>query len=439
MRRLLWGLAVAVACGAAVAGVLAASPTRAQEDQPQVAGPELREEPGGELSVRITPEMVRYSHTRYALYFAGALVEVVALWALLRFRVSARLRDFAERRGRNGVQRAYLYYPLLTLVYSVLTLPLAFYSSYLLPHQYGLSNQTPGGWVLDLAKRFAIGAVIAPPLIAFLYWSIRRSPRRWWLAFWLASIPLLIAAVLLSPLIIDPLFNRFGPLQDEALRTRILALAEQAGIENSRVFEVDASVRTKQVNAYVTGLGGSARIVLWDTLLQRLDDDEVLFVMAHEMGHYVERHVPIGLALSICGSLVLLWAVDRGSRRILARKGAAWEVRGLDDLASLPLLLLLLSVLNFLGSPVESAISRTIESRADQFALRLTNAPRAGISAYVKLAELNLAHPSPPPFIEYWMFSHPSLQKRINAAREWEQRQQPAIGGEQSAVNRGDE
>lgn len=420
MRRFLLGIVVAAACGIALLGALTTGPARAQADDPLRRGAELQEAPSGEVSVRVTPEMVRYSSTRYALYFAGVVVDALALWALLRFRVSARLRDLAEARGKNRLLQAFIYYPLLMLVYGALTLPLALYSSYLLPHQYGLSNQTPAGWIMDLAKRFAIGALIAPPLIAFLYWSIRRSPRRWWLGFWLASIPLLIGAVLLVPLVIDPLFNRFGPLQDQDLRAKIIRLAERAGIENSRVFEVDASVRTKQVNAYVTGLGGSARIVLWDTLLQRLDEEEALFVMAHEMGHYVERHVPIGLALSICGSLVLLFVVDRASRVALARRGERWGVRGLDDLASLPLLLLVLSLLNFLGSPVESAISRTIESRADQFALNLTEDPRAGMTAYVKLSELNLSHPDPPPFIEFWMFSHPPLQDRIEAARNWQ-------------------
>jgi Zn-dependent protease with chaperone function len=289
-----------------------------------------------------------------------------------------------------------------------------------LPHQYGLSTQTLAGWTLDRVKQAAIGGVVGSLLVALLYWSIRRSPRRWWLGFWLASIPLAIAGVLLVPLVIEPLFNKFRPLQNEALRTRILALAHQAGIEEGRVFEVDASQRTKAVNAYVTGLGGSARIVLWDTLLQRLDEDEALFVMSHEIGHYAERHVPIGLTLGIFGTLGVLLLTDGAARRLIKERGDQWDVRGLDDLASLPVLLVIVSLISFFGSPVESAISRTMETRADQFALRQTGNPEAGVASFIKLAELNLSHPSPPPFIELWMFSHPPLQKRIDAARAWE-------------------
>jgi Zn-dependent protease with chaperone function len=305
------------------------------------------------------------------------------------------------------------------LAYGALLFPLALYSSFILPHQFGLSNQSAAGWALDRLKQAAIGAAVGPLVVALLYWSIRKSPRRWWLGFWLASIPLAVAAVLLVPLVIEPLFNRFGPLRNESLRASILTLAQRAGIERSRVYEVDASKRTKAVNAYVTGLGGSARIVMWDTLLERLDEEEVLFVMAHEIGHYAERHVPIGLSLGIFGTLGVLLLSDGAARRLIKEHGGQWGVRGLDDLASLPVLMLIVSLINFFGSPVESAISRTMESRADQFALRLTRDPEAGVASFVKLSELNLSLPSPPPLVELWMFSHPPLQKRIDAARAW--------------------
>jgi Zn-dependent protease with chaperone function len=424
VKKLLFGLAVGTLFGASVLGALLSPRAAAQEQtggrapQPEDArrqgGAGRSEE--GELVVKVTPEMVRYSHTRYALYFGAALLNALALLFLLRSRVSARLRDLAEQRGKNGLLRAYIYYPLFTLAYGLLTLPLTFYASYLLPHQYGLSNQSLRGWLLDGAKSFGISAALGPPVLALLYWTIRRSPRRWWVGFWLASIPLLVLMILLAPLIIDPLFSRFQPLRDERLRERILALARRAGIERSRVFEVDASQRTKAVNAYVTGIGGSARIVLWDTLIEKLDEDEILFVMAHEMGHYVEGHVPLLLGVSILGSFAALFLVDRGTRKVLEKNGEAWGARGLEDLASFPALLLVLSLLNFFGSPVEAALSRTIERRADTFGLRMTNDGRAAASAFIKLSELNLSLPNPPPFVEFWFFTHPPLQDRIDNA-----------------------
>lgn len=416
--RLLLGLAAGFAAGVAavlLAGVARAAPSAPPRDTSREVTAELR--------VRITPEMIRYSNTRYALYFASALINALALLFLLESRASARLREFAERRSRSPLLRAYVHVPLLLLAYGLLTLPLSFYATFLLPRQYGLSTQTLGRWVLDGVKGFALSATILPPVAALLLWIVRRSEGGrgwpWWVLFWLASIPLTIFLVFVSPLVIDPLFNRFRPLQNERLRQRITALAERAGIERSRVFEVDASRRTRTVNAYVTGIGGSARIVLWDTLLRRLEEREVLVVTAHEIGHYVERHVVIGLLLGILGSLGALFVGDRLARAWLARRGAAWGVRGLDDPAALPALVLALSLLGFFSSPVESAISRTLERRADRFALELTGDGRAAASAFVKLSEFNLSHPSPPAFIEFWLFSHPPLEERIRTALAW--------------------
>lgn len=414
MRLLLRALLIGTACAAAL---FAATGATARADPP--AG-----EQAADLQVRVTPEMVRYSYTRYALYFVGTAVHLAVLWWLLRGGLSARLRDLAERRTPNRVLQALLYYPLLTLAYGLATLPLAFYSSFLLPHQYGLSNHTLGGWAWDRLRSWGVSAAIGAPVVALLFWTLRRSPRRWWFGFWLLSLPLLVFATLLAPLVVDPLFNRFRPLADEALRDRILALAARAGIEGGRVYEVDASRRTRAVNAYVTGIGGSARIVLWDNLLEKLDEDEVAFIMAHEMGHYVEGHVPLLLLAGCAGSLGLFFLADRLGRATVARYGDGWQLRGLDDLAALPVFLGLLMLLNFLGDPVESAVSRHFETRADDFALRLEDDGRTGARAYVKLAEHNLSLPSPPPFIEFWMFSHPPLSRRIarslahDAARE---------------------
>ena len=363
--------------------------------------------------------MARYSHLRYALFFGGALAELAVLLLVLCTGASARIRDAAERRVRNPIVRAYVYFPLFSAATALLMLPLAVYSGFVLPHQYGLSNQPAPDWAWDRLRSLAITCVLGPPVVALLFWTLRRSPRRWWLGFWVASIPLIVISAILAPIVIAPLFNRFGPLRNERLKARLLALAAEAGIERGRVFEVDASRRTRAVNAYVNGLGGSARIVLWDTLLEKLDEEEVLFVMAHEMGHYVEGHVPMGVAAGIVGSLILLALTDAGVRRLVLLHGERWKLRGPGDLAALPAYLLVLALLNFFGSPVESAISRVFETRADTFALRLRGGGPAAASGYVKLSELNLSLPNPPPFIVWWMYSHPPLQERIDRALAW--------------------
>ncbi|MBM3460033.1 MAG: M48 family peptidase, partial [Armatimonadetes bacterium] len=222
--------------------------------------------------------------------------------------------------------------------------------------------------------------------------------------------------VLVAPVLVDPIYNRYTPLPDTPFRARILELAHSAGIRESAVFQVEMSHRTKSVNAYVTGLGGTARIVLWDTLLLRLSEEEALAVMAHEMGHYVERHVPIGLAGAVAGTLVLLLILDRLARAALHRWRNRWRVEGLDDLAMYPLYLALVIGLNFAASPVTCALSRVLESRADEFALRQTADPRDVASALVKLSENNLSDPRPPAFVEFWLFTHPPLQARIDRA-----------------------
>jgi STE24 endopeptidase len=417
LKRLLTGIALGTALGMALTLALWPQPAAAQE--PPVALPTPGPGPHGDrrqLEVRVTPEMVQYSQTRYALYFGRTLAGLLILTLLLSTGVSARLRAFAERKSRNPIAQACIYYPLLLGLYTTLMLPLSFYSGFLLPHQYGLSTQALPAWLGDALKRLLVSAGVGAPVVAFFYWTVRRWPRHWWLPLWVASIPMMTLMIVLAPLIIAPLYNRFQPLRDEALREKILALANEAGIERGRVFEADASRRTRSVNAYVTGLGGSARIVLWDTLIERLDEEEVLFVMAHEMGHYVERHILVNLLVSISGTLFVLLFIDRAARLLVRRNGRRWGVSGLEDLASLPAVLLLLSLLNFFGSPVESAVSRTLESRADAFALQLTGDGEAAASSFIKLSEHNLSHPSPPRFIELWMFSHPPLQRRIERA-----------------------
>jgi STE24 endopeptidase len=427
MKKLLWGLVVGTVVGAAVTGAVLGRPAAAQGSREKAAAvppAPAERQPDDDLTVRITPEMVRYSNTRYALYFVGTLCNLLVLVLILRSGLSARIGEFAERKSNNGLVRAFIYCPLFLAAYSVLMLPLAFYSGFVLPHQYGVSTQSLGNWVLDSGKSFGLRALMGSPVVALLYWTLRTKPRSWWLGFWIATIPLLVLTTLLWPLLVDPLFNTYQPLRNIQLRDRILALAEKAGIERGRVFEVDASRRTKAVNAYVTGIGGSARIVLWDTLLQKLDEDEVLFVMGHEMGHYAERHVPLLLAGSIVGTLFFLIIIDRSARLLIARNGEAWKIDRLDQIASLPVLVLLTTVLNFLGSPVESAISRTFEQRADTFGLRLTGDGRTAARSFIKLSELNLSHPDPPLFIELWMFSHPPLKQRIEKALAW-----PRAGG----------
>jgi STE24 endopeptidase len=393
---------------------------------PNAAEVERREQPSADeaaLTPRVTPRMVRHSYTRYALYFVGTALELVILVFLLRSGASARLRDAAERRTTRFVPQALLYFAGFTVAVTLLGFPLLFYRSWWLPHQYGLSDQSLGAWLWDRAKEVVVGFALTAPLVGAAYALIRRQPRRWWVSFWLLSIPVTVLLVLVAPVLLDPIFRNYQPLRDTTLRDKILALATKAGIEGGRVYQVDMSRETKTLNAYVTGLGQTKRIVLWDTTLEKLEPDEILFIMAHEMAHYVYNHVYWGTGLSIAGSLFLFFLLDRLSRGALRRWGDDWGVRDLGDLASLPALMAVLTLLQFFGTPAMATVSRVMERQADRFGLEITGDGRAAARAFVKLSEENLSLPHPPAFIRFWLGTHPSLGERIDMSLAWERRQ----------------
>ena len=254
------------------------------------------------------------------------------------------------------------------------------------------------------------------------YLLLRKSPRRWWLYTSLLAVPFMFLAMLIAPIWIDPLFNRFGPMQDKTLEAKILAEAQRAGIEGGYVFQVDKSVDTNAVNAYVTGLGNTKRIVLWDTLLAKLDPAEVLFVMAHEMGHYVLNHVIQGILVGFLAVLAGLYAVHRMAGFLIRRSQGRFGFNELSDIASLPLIVLLTSVVSLVLSPAVLAYSRYTEHEADRFGLELTQNNHAAATAFVKLQQENLSNPRPGLLYTLWRGSHPSLGDRIdfvNTYRPW--------------------
>jgi Zn-dependent protease with chaperone function len=421
-RRWILPLAAAAlaAAGAFLAGSAQGERATGDELRPTARTPESgswrRER--SEARIRVTPAMRRYSYWRYAFAFAAPVVELLALGVLLESRLSARLRDAAERRFRGPFARAAAYTLFFGAVYTVLTLPLTFFSGWYLGRCYGITRQSLPAWLWDGVKGFLVGVGIAAPLVWLLYACLRRGSRRWWLAFWLASLPVMVFLTAIAPVLIAPLFDRFQPLRDDRLRERILDLAARAGIEGGRVFQVNMGQKTRALNAYVAGLGETKRIVLWDTLLDRLDPEEILFVMAHEMGHYVLGHVPLLLGFGAVGLFAAFGVGDGAARSLLARRGPRWGVRGMDDLASLPLLLGVLIVLEFLGRPVVGGVSRALERQADAFGISLTGDGRAAARAFVKLSEGNLHLPDPPRLVVFWLSTHPPLKERIERALE---------------------
>ena len=363
----------------------------------------------------VTPQMTRYSRTRYALYFAGTAYELLALWGVLAMGLSAHLRRVVQPL-RFSFFRLAGYYALLTLVLIVVHAPLTWYSGYYLEHAYGLSSQGVGAWLGDLVKGVAVDIATTVPILWLLFWLITRSPRRWALWFWGALIPLIAFGIFVSPLVVDPLFNKFTPMPPGPLKTQIEALAAKAGIPNAPVYVVDKSKQTHSTNAYVTGIGSSARIVIWDTTLQRMPQDQILAVVGHEMGHYVLKHLYWGFLMSVGGLLLLLPLAQRFAEGLIGRFGPRWGVSGLTDYAATPALLLTMALFSFFLAPVTSGVSREIEHQADAYGLQVTGDRLAMARAFVSLSEQNLSDPDPPAFVKFWLFTHPPLRERIDFA-----------------------
>jgi Zn-dependent protease with chaperone function len=328
---------------------------------------------------------------------------------------SARLRTLASGWGRGHFYPTLVFtYLLLSAALFVVDLPLAAYAGFFREHAYGLSTQRAGKWLGDQLKGWAVGAVVAALTLRVPYLLLQASPTRWWLWTGLLSLPFLLLTLLVGPLWIAPLFNRFGPMKDATMEKAVLAVAARAGVEGARVFEVEKSVDTKKVNAYVTGVGKTKRVVLWDTLLARLSPRQALFVVGHEAGHYVLGHVWINVLLSSTLILLGLGGVHLTAGALIARFGGAFGFEKLSDPASMPLFILLLSVMGLVVQPPLLALSRHFEREADRFGLELTRDNEAGASAFVRLQEENLAVPRPGLLYTIFRASHPALGDRVD-------------------------
>ena len=339
---------------------------------------------------------------------------------------SSWLGRLTKRIGRWEVCATFVFVLLYLLICYALSFPLSYFRGFVRLHDYGLSNQTFARWLDHSIKAMLVNVLIFGTTFAVLRQLMRWSPRRWWVYCSLFVGAGVFFMALAYPIWIDPLFNRFGPMRDKQLESDIVALAQRAGIEGARIYEVDKSADTKAVNAYVNGLGSTKRIVLWDTIIAKLDRDELRFIMAHEMGHYVLRHMLILCLLSALAFAGGLWLVDRVGNRIIARLGNRLGFQNLSDLGAIPLLLLFLTVLSFLLAPLSNLVTRHTEHEADRFALEITRNNRASALAFVKLQQENLSVPRPFFLDKLWRGTHPSLGDRIDFANTYH----PWITGE---------
>jgi STE24 endopeptidase len=427
----------AIAAAGSSQTALSSSNTLAAQTSPDGSAPTPAPIPGLPKSEHIEPQRgrteqytlsedryekaVAYSRAGYTLYFVSYFVSIAVLVLLLRLGVAARFRDFAERlTGRRWLQ-GFVFVPLLVVTSDVFDLPIRVYWHSLSLH-YEQSVQHWGSWLLDWTKEELVGTFFALVLALILFAVIRRSPRRWWLYFWFASLPILLGIIFIDPLVVDPLFHKFEPLDKEhpQLVDAIQKLTEHAGvpIPRDRIFLMRASEKSNEINAYVTGLGASKRVVVWDTTLQKTSNDEALFIIGHELGHYVLGHVWKGFLFGAAALLVALYLIFRGLHWMLGLWGKDWRLYGLEDWASLAAFLLLLQIVMFFASPVVNGVTRMEEHAADVYGLEVIhgivpNSEEVAAHAFQVLGEVDLEDPNPPAFIRFWLYSHPPVAERL--------------------------
>ena len=308
----------------------------------------------------------------------------------------------------------------LLLAQTLIDMPFSLYRTFVIEERFEFNTSTPKLWITDLLKSFAVGMILLSLLTAGSLALVQASPNLWWLWVWGLFAVITLLLMYLSPVLIEPLFFKFQPLQDQALAERVKAVMKQAGLQVERVQQVDASRRSKHSNAYFTGIGRVKRIVLFDTLLEQMSDDEILGVLAHEAGHWKLGHIWKRLLSMELVSLLVCWLFWL----VLSWEGlSGWF--GLGELSFLGKVLLvgfLASLVSFPLTPISSLRSRRHEWQADQFACNLTGEPESLASALVKLCKENLSNLHPHPFYAWFYYSHPPVVERIASLTGTERR-----------------
>lgn len=366
---------------------------------------------------------------RLTLHFGVEAGVVLLLVLLLEGRWAQRLAGRMESlRGKPWVQTALFAAVLLVLLEGCVLLPAgALMHRALL--RVGISIQSWSGWLRDQSVATLLMLVVGVPVLVFARWLLVRWPRRAWLWFWLASVPVIVAGALVLPQIVEPVFDHFEPLA--ATHPELVAQFERVvartgtAIPPQRMFLMEASAKGNGLNAYVSGIGPTKRIVVWDTTADRMPQDEILFILAHESGHYVLHHLAWGIAMGIAGTLALLWLTMKLAAWLLRRGGRRWRIESLASLPGMVVLLLALALLEMATEPVGNCISRVIEHQADIYGQEaihgiVADPQRTAVAAFEQLGQAWLEDPHPGPLVVFWTYDHPSIQSRAEFAAHYD-------------------
>ncbi len=400
------------------------TPAQAQWTTTPTEAQALREAAANRTAYTLPPEKLKTAQelfrVRTTLHFAGEGWGILQLVLLLALGVPARIRNVAENLTKNRWGQSFVFVFLLLLAITLLNVPLRIYGHHTAV-AYGLSVQGWGSWTWDLVKSFLLTWVVAGLLVMLLLWVIHRSPKHWWFWFWIPTMAGVLFGVFISPILVDPLFNKFEPLQQAhpALVAQLEKVVARSGVSlpPDRMFFMRASQKVTSLNAYVTGFGPSKRLVLWDTTIAAATPDELSGVFGHELGHYALHHIVLGLLFTAVLLLVAFFLGQKMTWWLLRRYGARWRIRSQNDLAFVAVLALVLNTLNFVSEPIDNGFSRSIEHAADVYGQEAIHGIVADPQAttqqgFQRLGETSLDDPAPHPFVDFWTSSHPSIASR---------------------------
>jgi STE24 endopeptidase len=395
--------------------------SQAQSQQP----PEAK--PAYSLPPDKLKQAIEYSRIRIVLYFIETGWGILQLILLLALGVAARMRNVAVNISKNRWVQGFTFAFLLLFVTTLLNLPLDMVGHHV-SIAFGQSVQHWGSWFGDLAKSFGLTLVVGGLGVMLLFSVIRKSPTRWWFWFWIPAMIAVVLGVFVVPVFIDPLFNKFEPLaqSNPALVERLEKVVQRGGIDipPNRMFLMKASEKVTGLNAYVTGIGASKRVVVWDNSIAKATPDEISYIFGHEMGHYVLNHIPHTLVFLGVLLLIEFYLGYRGMQWLIRRYGPRWRIPSQNDWAALVVLLLVFSVLSFLSEPIINGFSRSNEHAADVYGQEAVHGivadPQATAQhSFQVLGEQSLTDPNPNRFVEFWTFSHPSISSRAAFAANY--------------------
>lgn len=361
----------------------------------------------------------RYRRLKLAFYGAGMVSSLTVNGWLAFSGSSARWRKAVGRRVPDERMADPGFLMITQGAGWLAGLPLAFASGHLVERAFGLTRRTGRSWLFEQLKGLALSMAFSVPMTTAAFAVIRRRPNDWWLVLSGVSVPVVVLAIRLGPVVIAPLFNRFEAIEDPKLRSRITTLGERAGLRIVDVYRMDMSQQTEKANAFFTGLGDSKRIVLGDTLLDRFETDEIEGIVAHELGHQVHGDVWRLVALFGAGGFAAAYTLQRLIFPFIAATRHRTGVTRADEVAALPIYALLMTGIGIAMQPVQAAMSRRMERRTDRFALELTGNAAAYARAMERLTVQNLDDPDPPRWLVWYAYTHPPTVERIAAARDY--------------------